>query len=183
MYRFAVPVILAATMLAAASSCAVVQLDVEMSEVCVSVDVIAIPGSAESAPLAIEYSLDISPHLHELRDSLDEQGVTSRLELIYFAAHIYPGPTAPPDFGFVDALTVSLPAEADMPEVTLIDCTTCASTSRTIELDLPHIDMLAVTEREVVIVDVSLEGRLPAKPWAMSAELCFRAAVEYDLEL
>ncbi len=165
------------------SGCPLIQVELDLPEVCLTMDAIDVDGSTGTGAMSIERNIDITERVRNIQNALAEQGVTNQLELVSFAAHIVPSAHAPSDFRFVDQLSVTLPASGQQLGVTLVDCTDCGSDDSSVWLDLPRIDMRPYAERETISIDVALMGNMPAHSWQMSADLCFSAQLGYSQDL
>jgi len=165
------------------SACPLLDVDVDVPEVCVTFRELAVEGGpveggpVEPGPQTIHqsFAVDDLSQFHAITD-LDAQVAFVRGELMARS-----GIT---DFGFVQAARIAIRSGDDgstLPPLTLYQCDgDCAAAGGTLAMqpDVQH-DALVYLEGDSLIVDVDLTGELPQQDWTMSVDVCFAASVHY----
>ena len=94
------------------AGCPLLDLEVEVPAICVDVEGVSIPGSDEEAHatgvVEVIETVDISEHVHAIRDALTAQGVSETVHVTSFSATIVPSADGPHDFSFVESMQVTM---------------------------------------------------------------------------
>lgn len=170
------------------SGCPLVDIEIDVPEVCISASSIEIAGVGDlpdiEGEIVLERSIDITAQIHEMRASLADLGTAGTLRLRSLDVSIAPSPTAPESLDFVRGLElVFVTPNGTLPPLLAFDCDDCPTTARTLDVAVRPLDFLPYLDADVLHLDAAIRGDLPREPWSMSIDTCFRSTISREIDL
>lgn len=157
--------------------CPLLDVEVEVPEVCVGYHDLPVDGVATdgvTTTLHERFAVDDLDALHQVTD-LDADVGFVRAALLARA-----GIT---DFGFVDAARIAITSDDPaLPPLVLYQCDgDCVPADGALDmLAAAQHDALDYLRGSSLVVDIELTGRIPREAWAMDVDICFTARARYQ---
>lgn len=173
--------ILLASALALLPACPLVDVEVDLSEACVTYDetkIDAVPveaGVIARATIHRSFTIDDLSAFHRITDQ-DAEASFVRGEILALSGV--------DDFSFVEAARIVISSgdpESDLPPLLVYECDgDCVAEGGTLDMTAgaAH-DVVDYLRGDSLVVDLELTGRPPTTAWSMRSELCFAANARY----
>jgi hypothetical protein len=168
---------LCASAAALLTGCPLLDVAVEISEVCLTYENVEVKGTSESA-LQSTFAFDDLERIHELLE------LDAELRFVRAEARVTSGLDS---FAFVEAATLTIASgdpESTLPTLVVHECTGDCLASGT-ALELPATVQASAGDYlagESIIVGVDFAGRAPAQDWTMDIDICVSGKLGYTLE-
>jgi len=160
------------------SGCPFLEVEVEISEVCLTYEEVRVEGVAGGTTSNQTFAFDDLAPIHDLLE------LDAKLQFVRAELRATSGVA---NFGFVDAAHLTVASgdpESTLPTLAILDCDgDCLANGTTLEVPaaIQH-DAVEYVRAESVVVGIDLVGELPTESWTMNVDVCLRGKIRYAVE-
>lgn len=158
------------------TACPLLDVEVEVPEVCVGYRDLPIEGVPSSPTTTVHksFGVDDLSGFHQITD-LDAEASFARAAIV--------AKSGITDFGFVEAATISIRSpDSELPPLVLYTCDgDCVPANGALDMTAAaQHDVLAYLRGDSLVVEVELRGALPEQAWSTDIDVCFSARARYQ---
>ena len=162
----------------ALAGCPLLDVEVEVGETCLHHQDVHVDGLAAGTSTHQSFVFDDLSPIHDLMD------LDANLRLVRADLHATSGIA---DFGFVEGAHLAVASgdpDSTLPTLTVLDCTgDCLADGTTLVVPAAvQTDVVDYVRGDSVVVDVQLDGQVPADDWTMDVDVCMSGHFAYAVE-